>query len=250
MIAHVAKPVDPQELADTLVRWVKPSPSGQADDAQDEFPAMADEADVLELERILPGFSVGQALARMGQDMALYRKLLQSFATNHASTSEHIQELLGHSDHESLYQLAHSLKGEAGNLGIDAIRDAADTLAKAVRSAVVNRLPALAQALAERCRESIELLTGLKLASPVSQVAADGLQQRELQLEQVLPLLKQLEPLLEVKSFGARAVVREVADLLEGTALASHFADIDQSVATLAYDHARFKLHEFLKQLP
>jgi PAS domain S-box-containing protein len=249
MIAHVAKPVDPQELADTLVRWVKPSPSGQADDAQDEVPVMADEADVLELQRILPGFSVGHALARMGQDLVLYRKLLQSFATNHASTSEHIQELLGHSDHESLYQLAHSLKGEAGNLGIDAICDAADTLAKAVRSAVVNRLPALAQTLAEQCRLAVDVLTQLSASPPVHAVVSGHAPTRELQLDQVLPRLQQLVPLLEVKSFGARAAVHELAALVEGTSLADAFGDIDRSAAALAYDTALLKLHELLKRL-
>jgi hypothetical protein len=74
------------------------------------------------------------------------------------------------------------------------------------------------------------------------------LSDQPLQIERLRPLLEQLEPLLEVKSFGARAVVREVADLLKGTALAEHFADIDQSVASLSYDHALSKLHELLKQ--
>jgi HPt (histidine-containing phosphotransfer) domain-containing protein len=250
MVAHVAKPVDPQELADTLVRWVKPSPSVQVDDAQDEPPVIVKETDVLALERILPGFSVRQALARMGEDLSLYRKLLQSFATNHASTSEHIQELLGHSDHTSLYQVAHGLKGEAGNLGIDAVRDAADALAKAVRSAAVNRLPVLTQTLATRCYESIELLAELTLASPVSQATADGLPQRELQIERILPLLKQLASLLELKSFGARAAVRELSTLIEGTSLADAFGEIDQSVTALAYDAALSKLHQLLERLP
>jgi HPt (histidine-containing phosphotransfer) domain-containing protein len=186
----------------------------------------------------------------MGEDLILYRKLLQSFATNHASTYEHILELLGHSDHASLYQVAHGLKGEAGNLGIDAIRDAADALANEVRSAAAHRLPALAQTLAERCRENIKLLDRLTLASPASQTIADGLPQRELQLDQVLPRLQQLAAQLEVKSFGARAAVRELSTLIEGTSLASEFGEIDQNVTALAYDTALSKLNDLLEQLP
>jgi HPt (histidine-containing phosphotransfer) domain-containing protein len=210
---------------------------------------MAGEADVLVLERILPGLSVRQALARMGEDPVLYRKLLQSFATNHTVTAEHILALLGHGDHASLYQVAHGLKGEAGNLGIDAVRDAADALAKAVRSAAVNHLPALTQALSQRCQESIELLAGLKVASPISQATADGLPQRELQVERILPQLKQLQSLLEVKSFGARAAVRELSTRIEGTVLASEFADIEQNATALAYDAALLKLRPLLKRL-
>jgi CheY-like chemotaxis protein len=249
MIAHVAKPIDPQELADTLVRWVRPKQLASAADVEESALAMADEADVLALEQILPGLSVRQALARMGQNLVLYRKLLQSFATNRAATAERILELLGRSDHESLYQLAHGLKGEAGNLGIDTVRDAADAVAKAIKSAAVNRLPALTQTLAQRCQESIELLAGLKLASPVSHVATDGFPQRELQIEQALPLLKQLQSLLEVKSFRARATVRELSALIEGTSLAGEFADIEQSVTALRYDDALSQLHQLLKRL-
>ena len=115
---------DPQELSNTLVRWIKPRPADQAELIKEEPIVMFESDEVPALEQTLPGFSVRQALARMGEDL-----------------------------------------------------------------------------------------------------------------------------LLEVKSFGARAVVREVADLLKGTSLASRFADIDQSVAILAYDHALSKLHEFLEQL-
>jgi signal transduction histidine kinase/CheY-like chemotaxis protein len=246
MVAHVAKPIDPQELADTLVRWVKPSPVDQADDHQDKPVVTAEPDEVLTLEQTLPGFSVRQALARMGENVPLYRRLLRSFAENRASTADHLQALLARSDHESLYQLAHGLKGEAGNLGIDAVHDAADALAKAVRGAESQRLPELTQALAACCQQSISLLDGLQ--AQTSPASPDVLVDQPLQIERLRPLLKQLEPLLEVKSFGARAVVREVADLLKGTALASDFADIDQSVASLAYDHALSKLREFLKQ--
>jgi len=248
MIAHIAKPVDPQELADTLVRWVTPRFAAPAELIKEEPIVLPDPNEVLALEHSLPGFSVRQALARMGEDAALYRKLLRSFAQNRANTADQLQTLLAHAEHEALYQLAHGLKGEAGNLGIDCVRGAADALAMAVRQAESQHLPALTQALAERCRESIGLLAGLQ--AQASPVASDVLVTQPLQIEDLRSLLKQLEPLLEVKSLGARAVVREVADLLKGTSLANRFADIDQSVATLAYDSALSKLQKFLKQLP
>jgi HPt (histidine-containing phosphotransfer) domain-containing protein len=186
----------------------------------------------------------------MGDDLNLYRKLLRSFAQSRASTADQMQKLLAQTEHESLYQLAHGLKGEAGNLGIDAVRDAADALAKAVRHAENQRLPELTQTLATCCQQSISLLDALQAKAPTRPTAADVIAHQTLPIERLRPLLKQLQPLLEGKSFGARAVVRELADLLEGTSLANHFAEIDQSVATLAYDSALSKLHEFCQQLP
>jgi HPt (histidine-containing phosphotransfer) domain-containing protein len=249
MIAHVAKPVDPQELADTLVRWVKPNPSGQVEDIPDEPIVMAKPDEVLTLEHNLPGFSVRHALARMGEDVPLYRRLLRSFAQKRASTADQLQALLARAEHASLYQLAHGLKGEAGNLGIDAVRDAADALANALRNGPNPAMTTLAQTLAEQCRLAVDVLTQLSASPPVYAMVSGHAPTRELQLDQVLPRLQQLAALLEVKSFGARAVVREVADLLDGTALASYFADIDQSVATLAYDTAQSKLRDLIERL-
>jgi HPt (histidine-containing phosphotransfer) domain-containing protein len=183
----------------------------------------------------------------MGEDLPLYRRLLHAFAQKRASTADQLQALLTHAEHESLYQLAHGLKGEAGNLGIDAVRDAADALAKAVRSAESQRLPALTQALAACCQHSVSLLEGLQ--APASPAPPEVLSDQPLQIERLRLFLTQLEPLLQVKSFGARAVVREVADLLKSTSLASEFADIEQNVTALAYDAALLKLREFLKRL-
>jgi PAS domain S-box-containing protein len=260
MVAHVAKPVDPQELADTLVRWVQPRPVDQADIAQDEPIVMADqtkvlEADVLALEQALPGCLVREALARMGGDAALYRRLLSACARSRAGTAEQILALLRLADDKQLYQVAHGLKGEAGNLGLKALRDAADALASALRSGPTPAMATLTQSLAEQCRLAVAMLAQLSVSSrlPELESGVSGLSAKapacELQLDQVLPKLQQLASLLEVKSFGARAVVRELSALIEGTALASEFADIEQNATALAYDCALLKLHALLKRL-
>jgi len=247
MIAHVAKPVDPQELADTLLRWVKPT----QDEVTQEFPAAsgAAEADVMALERALPGFSVRPALARICDDVALYRQLLQIFARSHATTAERILMLEAQGDEEQLYQVAHGLKGEAGNIGVDAIRHAADALAVAVRNKARDHYAVLAGALAASCAASVALL-GRLVASPPAVEASGAQPEREIRLERVLPLLQQLASLLEVKSLRAGEVVCEAVALLEGTALAGDFLDIDNCVQELRYDVALAKLQVLLEDLP
>jgi CheY-like chemotaxis protein len=250
MVAHVAKPIDPQELADTLVRWVKPR---DADHSEDASAAVTDEgtddADVVALEQALPGFLVREALARMGGDVTLYRRLLTSCARSRAGTAEQILDLLRLGDDKQLYQVAHGLKGETGNLGIKTLRDAADALASAIRSGPTPTMGKLAQALAEQCHQAVDVIAQLSASTQVPAVVTAKAPTRKLQLDQVLPRLQQLAALLEVKSFGARAAVHELSTLVEGTALASEFAEIDRSVTALAYDAALSKLHELLKHL-
>jgi signal transduction histidine kinase/DNA-binding response OmpR family regulator len=248
MIAHVAKPVDPQELADTLVRWVKPRQS--AEDVDTPIVDLASDSDRVALECALPGFSVRQALERLYGDVVLYRRLLLSFVERHASTADRVLELLVCGDNEPLYQLAHGLKGEAGNLGIDAVHDAADALVKAIRSGAVEHLAKLADAFAVQLREAVELISRLTASPHGGSPAAESLPQRELKLDLLIPLLRQLMPLLEAKSFRAREVVRETVALLEGTSLADEFREVDHCAAGLRYDVALSELNKLLERLP
>jgi predicted NAD/FAD-binding protein len=82
-----------------------------------------------------------------------------------------------------------------------------------------------------------------------SRATPNDLPPRTLQIERILPLLKQLESRLEVKSFGVRAAVHALSTLVEGTSLANELAEFDQSITALAYDAALSKLHELLKHL-
>lgn len=247
MIAHVAKPVDPQELADTLVRWVQPPTLELTPAIADEL--KTEEGDVLALEHALPGFLVREALARLGEDVALYRRLLSSCAENHLNTAEQLLELLRLGDDKQLYQVAHSLKGEAGNLGIQSLHDAADALANAIRNGPNPAMAMLTQKLAENCRQAIDAMAQLSTSAPMHDLVIASTPTQELRLDVVLPRMQQLASLLELKSFGARAAVQELTDWVAGTSLANAFSDIDESVATLAYDTALSKLNDLIKQL-
>jgi HPt (histidine-containing phosphotransfer) domain-containing protein len=191
----------------------------------------------------------------MGGDVALYRRLLSACAQNRAATAEQILDLLRRGDDKQLYQVAHGLKGEAGNLGIKAVRDAADALASAVRNGPNPAMAMLVQTLAEQCRLAVDMLAQLSASTPVHDLVSgvSGVSAkaptRELQLDQVLPRLQQLAALLEKKSFGARTAVRELSTLVEGTSLASEFAEIDRSVTALAYDSALSKLRDLIERL-
>jgi HPt (histidine-containing phosphotransfer) domain-containing protein len=207
------------------------------------------EADVLALEHALPGFLVREALARMGEDVALYRRLLSSCAKNRAATGEQILEFLRLDDDKQLYQIAHGLKGEAGNLGIKTLHDAADALAGAIRNGPNPAMAMLTQNLAEKCHHAVEVMAQLSGSPPVHDMVVASTQTRELQLDLVLPRLQQLAALLELKSFGARAAVQDLTHWVEGTSLANAVNDIDRSVAALAYDTALSRLNDLIEQL-
>ena len=62
---HVAKPVDSQQLADVLVRWIKPTPAG-LENRLGEIVKTESPKEIEALEWALPGVSIRSGLTRMG----------------------------------------------------------------------------------------------------------------------------------------------------------------------------------------
>jgi two-component system sensor histidine kinase/response regulator len=93
---HVAKPVEPQQLFATLRRWVTSRPNE---------PVRIDSA---------------AGLRRVGNNLALYERLLDRFAQEWADGAIRIRELVTGGKLKEAGRLAHTLKGTAATLGIDA----------------------------------------------------------------------------------------------------------------------------------
>jgi CheY-like chemotaxis protein/HPt (histidine-containing phosphotransfer) domain-containing protein len=154
---HVAKPVAPQELADVLVRWVRPRAGMEAPAA----PPLEDQGGAAEIKALaaaLPGVSVDAALARLVGKVPLYERLLRAFVDGYGETAASLRALLAADDLPALYQQAHGLKGVAGNLGLDAIYAAADALCQRIRSGQTVGLAEMTEELAGQCEAMLGIL--------------------------------------------------------------------------------------------
>ncbi len=117
---YVSKPVDPDRLLTTLVRWIKPRPGGPP-----EMPRAADSQDLLER---LPGIDTEAALKRLMGNRKLLAKLLRDFGQNYAGVVGQIREALAHEDMALARRTVHTLKGMAGNLSATEVYIAAQDL--------------------------------------------------------------------------------------------------------------------------
>ena len=160
MNAHVAKPVDPEELAATLIRWIKPTPSA-ASLTSDGLESSDFPKAVASLEAALPGVSVKSALARLFRNLPLYRKLLRSFADGYSTAPADIRAFSIADDKDGLHKLAHNFKGLAGNLGFDPIMKCSESVLLALRAKEQAQLPQLAEALAQECEKVLAALNVL-----------------------------------------------------------------------------------------
>jgi two-component system sensor histidine kinase/response regulator len=133
---HLAKPIDPDQLFGTLLRWIKPraSTAGKTSKVPEDRPApeAAGEAGTLEIA----GIDTKTALKRTGGNRKRYESLLERFADSETQVVSEIRRALAANDTSTARRLAHSLKGAAGNLGADSLSQLA---AKAEDALVQNQ---------------------------------------------------------------------------------------------------------------
>jgi PAS domain S-box-containing protein len=131
---HVAKPIDPSLLFDTLEKYYVPVASeGLASEAPASKP-IDPGAERTEEIPLLAGLDIQDGLSRVAGNRGLYLKLLRQFAEQQDSVADRIEEALRAGDREVAERLAHTVKGVAGNLGAHEVQRVAGAFEKAISS--------------------------------------------------------------------------------------------------------------------
>ena len=117
MNAHIGKPIDPDTLFSTLLRWVPAQTSDRAPVVQVQPRTEADPRDALRDLPDLPGANLPEALRRMGGNVTVLRQALVTLAENHAGDVDRLRAAWGHADLATAERIAHTLKGLGGTLG-------------------------------------------------------------------------------------------------------------------------------------
>jgi len=150
---HLAKPIEPDKLFEVLLRWIPTRHTTSTVPAASLVTVQKPPADSLPLK--IPGIDTQSALKRTGGDRQRYESLLRRFADSQAGAVEEIRTALRALDSATAQRIAHSLKGAAGNLGVNALASAADSVEFAIKtqagveSELVQMEQALSVAIAE-----------------------------------------------------------------------------------------------------
>ena len=130
---HVTKPIDPEGLIKTLIKWIEPSDRKiQFDSVKagtEGKPALGNDT-IAELD----GISVEKGLMNLGGNKRLYRKLLFQFFDANRDLADEIKEALTKKDRSVSVRLAHTVKGVAGTLGAGELAQAAGQLERNLKT--------------------------------------------------------------------------------------------------------------------
>jgi CheY-like chemotaxis protein len=137
MDGHVTKPIDPEQLFETLQKWIKPVAERAAAQKSPVLDVPTEPDQVVPDEAALPeslaGFDLAIGLERLMGNKRLYRKLLVDFGTKYTEAAREIRESIDVNDFEKAHSLVHNLKGLAGNLEAKDLQAATVEMEKLVK---------------------------------------------------------------------------------------------------------------------
>jgi CheY-like chemotaxis protein/HPt (histidine-containing phosphotransfer) domain-containing protein len=231
---HVGKPIDPGAFFAAVARWTR----AQRREVPD-VPVRTAEDEV-----ILPqigGVDVAAGLQRVAGNKCLYRDLLTQFAVKHESTGTTIRQALASADRSKAERLTHSLKGVAGNLGLNEVFQAAGKLEGAIRVSQAGIEDLIEELTAALDRQVRNIHAAFPVGGADEKTRPDS---RPTDHGKVLAALANLMELLEANDADAPEAYRNLAAVLGDSVDLSRLEALGAAVNSFDFEAALRRLDE------
>jgi signal transduction histidine kinase/CheY-like chemotaxis protein len=264
MSDHISKPLNVQAMFATIRRWMTPGrcrdaaaqpevaaaelPAGELlRGAEPSTPKTPQEAPLAGEIPALPGIDLKAGLATTMNNPALYRKIAARFLKSQADFAAHFEQARHDTDASAAMRMAHTLKGNAGNLGATQLQQAAGLLETAcAQGAAAQQLDELMASLRPVLDEVIAGLLawmGSADSQPSSQ-ALPAAQTMGLEPSVLAAELQRLRSLLEDFDREAEDLVADLLQRLQGAAPAPVLEVVAGLIDQYEFDEALKALAE------
>src|SRR5271170_2844800 len=234
---HVSKPIDPDALFSTLLRWAKPRREHAVEPQATPIKAVDDS--------ILPeiaGINQVEGLARVADNKQLYRKLLAQFAAKQGDAAVQISAALESRDLKLAERIAHTIKGVAGNLGIGQVFAAAEKLERAIRDAGAAE-PALVEEFAQVLSRQVHAISQAMRDTTTDQSARE-VRGKEFDAVAASAAIAHLRALLQWCDADAAEAFLAVKSILEGALERPRLDVLSTAISEFDFEEALLKLDE------
>ena len=129
---YISKPINPEVLYRTLLKWIHPKNNYVAKNVNNSSPAIhVDDA----LPEMIDGLDVRLGLSRVVGKKILYLNMLQKYSTNQKDIIPDLRNAIITKDYKTAERIAHSTKSVNGNIGAMELHDLAQDIEILIRTA-------------------------------------------------------------------------------------------------------------------
>jgi HPt (histidine-containing phosphotransfer) domain-containing protein len=235
---HIGKPIDPDQLYRVLARWAKPDATVPISGAA-PAPSKPDggSAEVPSID----GVDTTTGLMRTGGRAPQYLNLLRRFTERHAGNAHEIADAIAGGDNAVGQRLAHTLKGVAATLGIDAVSAAARRVEMGLADG-----DAVDDAIGELDRELAPVIVAITAALPAPGEILNGAHSTP---AECADQLRALRTLLEHDDGDAAELIAKIAPGLVGVLGQNELAALSRTVSEYDFPAALTTLDGVCKRL-
>ena len=247
---HIAKPLNVNAMFATLAKWITPADRSEpgAPSPQDLLTPLGERTAMPASENHglppLPGIDFKAGMATTMNNANLYRRMLIRFSEGQGAFAEQFAAAQADADVQAPERAAHTLKGNAGNIGATDVQIAAGELEQAchdgvsperIQTLLLNTLAALEPVIAALKTLGGEVPPAAAMAGPEAGRTTALSPQEATALQEGVARLKVL---LDDCDSESVELVAELAQLAHGTPLASALAKAAKAIANSDFDLA------------
>ena len=155
---HVTKPINPDELFGSLLKWIKPGVREIPKELEEKLKVEEKLVEKIPLPQI-PDIDIESGLSRVGGNEKLYRNLLGKFYNEYPDSTKQIKDALAKEDKELGTRLAHTVKGVAGNIGAKDLQAAGADVEAAIKDGNLENIDELLDTFEQNIKS---IMNGLK----------------------------------------------------------------------------------------
>ena len=240
---YVSKPIDPQNLFSTILKWIKPKLS--ADNIAPAGSPGTNIGGVAEpkLPDMIQGVKIDEGLRRVGGNKKLYLKLLNDFTDNYRSFIPNIRKAISEERVDDARRLAHTLKGVSGNISANEIFVVSEKLEQALlMTPILDCEPLL-----DELDSALRLVINAVLAAREVPMEV-AIEQEVASLEECESVLREAAQLIWTDDIDAGKAVLKLKKAV-GRSLAADVEEIELNVDGFDFEAAKIPIRKIAAEL-
>ena len=238
---HVSKPIDPDALFATLMRWAEPR-QARAVGVKEKPAKRANDETLPEIE----GIDMAGGLRRVAGNKGLYRDLLVQFAAKQSEVNSQVLAAIVSGDNKLAERIVHTTRGVAGNIGLGQVFTAAEKLEKAIRDETA-MVPALLDEFTRVLSLQVQAIQqAMRKSTPGQPQEQENSTAFDAQAASTA--IARLKALLESGDSDAIDAFLLVESILAGRVEKSRLSALSAAINEFDFEGARMKLDEITQE--